>query len=247
MKMINKIIIFLVIGIVLGISIILIIRNNNKTEKYIEGIVVDIKYNEVNKMNPTLLIENESGPYYVTFDKDIDLEKKKINITDKVHITTDGQVRESYPMQVSGYNIILSEASEKEFIEITNYFINSTTYFDEELTSNYYRFRTTIFDNKEDFLEFLDLRDIENPIKNNLDTLFEDNIVVASHTYMSSSPSLQYFGAYKANDSLYIQINISSGEIITDDVMLRGSLFVINKDLVEDLSIKTICEYIITE
>ncbi len=217
----------------------------------LEGTVIDIYYRDSNINKPTILIRNDNSISSVNFIKNIDLEKKNISLNDIVEVYHSGMVAKSYPEIVYGKDIALLEKANKRFDQsnFNMYFLNSTGYYNDETdTFIYKRFKTNTFYSKDEYLKFANMIGIQTHIENNidLDLVFNENVIVVSYTHMSSTPKLLYYGPYKVNNDVFIQIDISSPENITDDIVLRGTMVIINKDYVTS-DIETLGYYVIND
>lgn len=108
MKIFKKVLFFLILPVI-SIILIFLLKNLNNYS-FLQGIIKEINYSE-NELRPTILLENDEGPYYISFEKDIDLEKLNIKVDDEVYIKIDPAIMESYPMQARGYSIMLIKSA----------------------------------------------------------------------------------------------------------------------------------------
>lgn len=109
MKIFKKVLFFLILPVIAIVLIFVLQKLNNYS--FLQGIIKEINYSE-NELRPTILLENDEGPYYISFEKDIDLEKLNIKVNDEVYIKIDSAIMESYPMQARGYSIMLIKSSQ---------------------------------------------------------------------------------------------------------------------------------------
>lgn len=95
---------------IIAIIILLILKNVNNIS-FLEGKVLEISNKE--SLRPTILIENEQGPYSISFIKDVNLNKLNVDIGDNVYIKINSEIMESYPMQARGHSIMLLNKEEE--------------------------------------------------------------------------------------------------------------------------------------
>ncbi len=109
MRIFKKVLFFSILPAI-AVILFLVFKNINNYA-FLQGVIKEINYNE-NNLRPTILIENDDGPYYVSFQKDVDLNKNNIKVGDEVYIKIDSAIMESYPMQARGYSIMLIKSAQ---------------------------------------------------------------------------------------------------------------------------------------
>lgn len=224
------------------ISALIVILSNNKRVT-IEGKVIDMYSYEDNYKRPTILILKDNSPYSVTFDNDVFIDNIELN--DTVSILTDGMVRESYPMQITGFSIKLLNKENKNVIEnVEHYIFNGAGSYENDLLEiDYHRFKTKIFYSMEEYLVYAQTRGLNIDITNeNL----ENKVIIVSYSYMSSTPTIEYSKTYNILENTYVELNIKSLKNETDDIVLRGVLLVIDKEDVKN-NIITLSKVIVSK
>ncbi len=217
----------IVFGIILlVIAIVGIIIKSNA--KYIEGRVVDINGNK------SLLIHINNEPFVVGFNSKFN----NIQLNDIVKIKTDGIVRESYPAQMNGLSIKRIKNEYKAITEPVTSILFDTTYYEEELTYKS-KFKTLILKDKFEIDDYVRKSNII------LQEKIDDNhIAIVSSTSMSSSGVISFEGLYQNKENISINLNITTGEVVTDDIVTRGVLLLINKKYI-DYDFETVSNTII--
>lgn len=217
----------IVFGIILlVIAIVGIIIKSNA--KYIEGRVVDINGNK------SLLIHINNEPFVVGFNSKFN----NIQLNDIVKIKTDGIVRESYPAQMNGLSIKRIKNEYKRITEPVTSILFDTTYYEEELTYKS-KFKTLMLKDKFEIDDYVRKSNII------LQEKIDDNhIAIVSSTSMSSSGVISFEGLYQNKKNISINLNITTGEDVTNDIVTRGVLLLINKKYI-DYDFETVSNIII--
>lgn len=225
----------------IGILIISLFWENYVTT---EGTVIDIYQYEDNYKRPVILIENKDGPSSVSFAKDVNINNIELN--DQAKITTDGIVRESYPMQITGYNVKLSQKTKKNINENVQPYLFSAhgSYDNDMLEFDYRRFKTKVFYSMKEYLGFATVRGIEIPDVNKLNEMLDGKAIIVSYSYLSSTPAVEYSNTYNLEDKTFIELNVTSSSIETDDIAMKGVVLILDKDYIKE-NVTTLSKYLI--
>lgn len=210
-------------NIILGITlliislILIIIKNNNN---YIEGRVIDIFDNK------SILIHKNKEPILVDFKKGV----SNILLNDIVKIKTDGIIRESFPVQMTGISIKKVKNEYKKVNENIESVSFKTDYYQENLVYKN-KFKTTVFKNKEEFKNYVEKSRIV--LSSSVDNIYNEYFAVVSTTSMSSGGILSFDGLYQNNNNMSINLKLNIGEVQTTDIVTRGNIILISKKYID--------------
>jgi len=219
----------IILGVILLIIfiILVVIKGNDNT---IEGRVVDIYDNN-------LLIHINGEPYNINFKNNI----SGISLNDIVKIRTDGIVRESYPMQITGLSVKKIKNDYKKMNDVTTSTLFDTTYYEETLTYKN-KFKTVVFKTKDEFKNYVNKSKIL--LQENIDDIYKDSFAVVSTTSMSSGEIISFEGIYLNNNNISINLNVTTSEVTTTDIMTKGNIIILNKKYI-DFNFETVSKTII--
>lgn len=208
------------------ISIVLIIIKNN--DNYVEGRVIDISDNK------SILIHKNNEPILINFKDNIN----NIVLNDIVKVKTDGIVRESFPVQMTGISIKKVRNEYKKLNENIESISFKTDYYQESLVYKN-KFKTTVFKNKEGFKDYVEKSRIA--LSDSVDNIYKEYFAVVSTTSMSSGGILSFEGLYQKSNNISINLKLNIREVQTTDIVTRGNIILISKKYI-DYNFETLSE-----
>jgi hypothetical protein len=136
----------------------------------------------------------------------------------------------------------LIEKAEKSINKEVEYYYFSTNSpnINEDIRVDYHMFKTKVFNSMEEYLHFSSIRNIYIPELKDLN----NKVIVVSYCETSSNRDIEYSKVYNMGDTTYIELDVTSRDIGPDDIVIKGVVFLLDKDYVKE-NVTTLSKYII--